>query len=72
MSDQVIHKISLTANTEAAPDHRVSRRNFAKKAFTTAGILTALPLLAVPKAAEAWMNGTFHEQLLSLNLDNIL
>jgi hypothetical protein len=62
MSDHVIQKASLRAKTEAAPAHQVSRRNFAKKAVTTAGILTALPLLAVPKAAEAWMNGTLNER----------
>ena len=62
MSDHVIEKTSIKAETEVPPAHQVSRRNFAKKAFTTAGILTALPLLAVPKAAEAWMNGTFHER----------
>ena len=62
MAEHVIQKTTLTASTQEAPAHQVSRRNFAKKAVTTAGILTALPLLAVPKAAEAWMNGTFNER----------
>jgi hypothetical protein len=62
MADHVAQKTSPTVATQAAPAHPVSRRNFAKKAFTTAGILTALPLLVVPKAAEAWMDGTFKER----------
>jgi hypothetical protein len=62
MADHVAQKTSPTTSTQAAPAPRVSRRNFAKKAVTTAGLLTALPLLVVPKAAEAWMDGTFKER----------
>jgi hypothetical protein len=39
----------------------LSRREFAVKAFG-AGILSSLPLLAVPGAARAWMDGTVLER----------
>jgi len=39
----------------------LNRRDFAKKALT-AGFLSSLPLLAVPRAAQAWMDGKIHER----------
>lgn len=62
MAEHIMEKTACTETTPAASEHQAGRREFARKIITAAGILSALPLLAVPRAAEAWMDGNFHER----------
>jgi len=61
MADHVINNTGPAASTSALPAHSISRRDFARQAMI-AGILSVLPLLAVPRAAGAWMDGTLPER----------
>ena len=58
MNEHVTEKSSTVEAAQVSPDTKLDRRDFAKKAIA-AGFLTALPLLALPNEALAWMDGTF-------------
>ncbi len=52
---------SAEENITSEPDNTVNRRDFSKKALSI-GVLSALPLLTVPQAAIAWMDGNINER----------
>ena len=61
MAEHVKEMSSTVKAAQVSPETTLGRRDFAKKAIT-AGFLTALPLLALPEEALAWMDGKFHER----------
>ena len=61
MTEHVTETSSTAETAQVSPDTTLDRRDFAKKALA-AGFLTALPLLALPGEALAWMNGTLPER----------
>ena len=61
MTEHVTDTCSTVKTAQVSPDTKLDRRDFAKKAIA-AGFLTALPLLALPEEAFAWMDGKFAER----------
>ncbi len=61
MTEYVTDTSSTVESAQVSPDTKLDRRDFAKKAVA-AGLLTALPLLALPEEAFAWMDGKFAER----------
>ena len=61
MTEHVTDTSSTDEKAQVFPDTKLDRRDFAKKAIA-AGFLTALPLLALPEEAFAWMDGKFAER----------
>jgi len=62
MTEHVTDKRLPTESTQRTISaQNITRRDFARQAITV-GVLSALPLFAVPRAALAWMDGTFCER----------
>ena len=61
MTEHVTETSSTVKTAQVSPDTNIDRRDFAKKAIA-AGLLSALPLLALPEEAIAWMDGKFAER----------
>ena len=61
MTEHVTETSSTVEAAQVSPDTNIDRRDFTKKAIA-AGLLSALPLLALPEEALAWMDGKFAER----------